>query len=135
MYVHRSDALCRNVPLSLETPAESAEKTLKRFPHTQRQDRRPQQKAINIYATNTYRSYIYIYLSLLHIYFCLRIQINFFPKNKKNHIQNFYSFGFNTFLFFTPFCVLSGNLSEGGGAEIGVCGCLLCCGGIDICWA
>lgn len=47
--------------------------------------------------------------------FCFKIQINFFPP------KDFIHFGFNTFLFFTPFCVLSGNLRGGGaGVMLGV---------------
>lgn len=41
--------------------------------------------------------------------FCFKIQINFFSP------KDFIHFGFNTFLFFTPFCVLSGNLRGDGG--------------------
>lgn len=82
-------------------------KTLKRFPHRHNE-------ATGATATKGYKYichihidhtdiYINIYL-WLHMCFCFKIQINFFPP------KDFIHFGFNTFLFFTPFCVLSGNL-------------------------
>lgn len=94
-------------------------KTLKRFPHTHTHPFPPKRQAT---ATKDYKYICHIYIQIIYIYiylcciyiFVSKFKLTFSPKKKKkNHIQNLYSFGFNRFLFFTPFCVLSGNLREG----------------------